>query len=105
MAPANVVSHCPVCRGELYTSSLYPDLEVCRTCGREFPRSQVRAHSSTDNEPAGDIAAVELPADPRADANVEKKPRTYKPKVCRCGDTFTPTGPRDIRCVPCKARF
>jgi hypothetical protein len=33
----------------------------------------------------------------------QKKQRTYQPKVCACGSTFTPTGPRDVRCPACKA--
>ena len=30
------------------------------------------------------------------------RPRTYKPKGCACGQAFTPTGPRDVRCPTCK---
>jgi hypothetical protein len=29
--------------------------------------------------------------------------RTYRDKVCACGMTFTPTGPRDVRCAACKS--
>jgi DNA-directed RNA polymerase subunit RPC12/RpoP len=89
------VVRCPICRGSLASHEPYPHLLVCRTCGREFRRSQIASERRADDAP---------PASP-PEPSTAKVPRTYKPKTCSCGDTFTPTGPRDIRCTPCKARF
>lgn len=40
---------------------------------------------------------------PRSPRGKDTNPRTYKPRPCECGATFTPTGPRDSRCPTCKA--
>jgi hypothetical protein len=121
MTTAIVVSRCPVCRGRLYDAQLYPELVVCGTCGREFSRSQIAAVRADDDVPTSEQLAEAgiceehrspfcehaFPStpEPAPEPAAERKPRTYKPKVCSCGETFTPTGPRDIRCTPCKARF
>ena len=42
---------------------------------------------------------IERRASPRASS--KRGPYTYKPKTCSCGATFTPTGPRSIRCSAC----
>ena len=33
---------------------------------------------------------------------VYTRPRVYKPKVCGCGETFIPTGPRGEKCPKCR---
>jgi len=41
--------------------------------------------------------------DEQPDVTPAKPPRIYRPKTCPCGATFTPTGPRAIRCDACRA--
>lgn len=48
--------------------------------------------------------AIATPARPRPKRKspVYTRPRVYKPRVCRCGATFTPTGPRGDKCPECR---
>lgn len=60
----------------------------CMRCHKEFePRPMQRR--------CDDCLAAER-------ANLTR--RNYRPKLCTgCGGSFTPTGPRDVRCATCKA--
>lgn len=75
----------------------------CASCGQELelrcPEGHVHQAPKTHSPNVRPKATVD--AGPR---RRESKPRTYKPKLCACGETFTPTGPRDIRCPGCKGR-
>jgi hypothetical protein len=69
----------------------------CGNCGEEL---EVRCKNGHEPEPF----KLRDAASSRTDvARQPSSPRTYKPKACGCGITFQPTGPRDIRCVTCKA--
>src|SRR5262249_44541732 len=110
MTTVVALAPCPICRGRLTSHEPYPEHLVCGTCGREFPRSQIRAiETAPDLEKVTYMAALDVIADPSVELSVEaveqkpKQRRVYEPKRCACGATFTPTGPRDVRCPPCKA--
>lgn len=62
-----------------------PAVEKVRTCdaGHQLDRGQRRC----------------LDCDPKP---APRSTRTYAPKMCACGRTFMPTGPRALRCEDCR---
>jgi hypothetical protein len=59
--------------------------------------------TATRSVAVGAAPAAERAPRTFAAASGPRKPAVYKPRVCRCGAEFTPTGPRDARCARCRA--
>ena len=74
---------------------------TCVDCGQPLELTCTGACGKTD---ASIEAATNAHPSVAHESNLaQRKARTYQPKVCPCGTTFTPTGPRDVRCPACKA--
>lgn len=72
---------------------------TCVDCGQPLELSCAGACGKT-----GESIEAAAKADPSHASNLApKKARTYQAKVCACGTTFTPTGPRGVKCAACKA--
>lgn len=92
----------------------------CETCGHELELRCANGHRHRNNAGHRHVRAAGTreccvcknmfeprPLQRRCDdclaaARANLTQRNYKPRVCACGTTFTPTGPRDVRCSTCK---
>lgn len=96
---------CP--EGHLYVAPRTISPNIPRPLA-ELPPERRRARPPASVQPLrfpGHKASCSMnktPATVTHRVNCSCAPRTYKPKVCACGVTFQPTGPRDIRCSKCR---
>jgi hypothetical protein len=77
---------CPSCLAQRSATQL---LAHCLTCGATRPRAK-----------GGHATLKRCAACPKEKGT--RGNRVYHPKLCTCGATFLPTGPRAIRCEACR---